>query len=445
MVLPTEALFLLADWIGQPAHVAALQVFEKPRGAGEGFVGELYEKMVCDTGSDPLFRKHPASVFGVGQFFWTRDEDIDLRRHVHRTVVAEPGGRAQLMDTVSRLHTRRLDRGRPLWEVHLLDGCADVFGVYFKIHHSLVDGVSGQRLAHRVLSENPASRRVHGLWRPLENELGGGGSTVRETFRALAAGVNTRAAPIRLARAVFREPISLAFAAPSSVLNKPVSEGRRCAVRSWPAARIDRVRRLRGASMNDVILAMASGALRAYLAERDALPRRSLIAAVPISLRAKGDRGERGGNKVGATLCTLATDVPDPERRLETIRASMARSKDVYRSLTSAQALALTATLFAPVGFALVPGVGRMVSPPFNVMVSSVPTDRRRLYLDGARLIATYPISQVFDGQTLNLSVFVNSDNLDFGLVGCARSVPHMHRILDHLEHALRELETSRS
>jgi diacylglycerol O-acyltransferase len=185
---------------------------------------------------------------------------------------------------------------------------------------------------------------------------------------------------------------------------------------------------------------MCSGALRAYLIERDALPDTPLVAMVPVSLRS-ADEQDAGGNMVGTILCNLATDTDDPVRRLDAISTSMRDNKKVFAELPRTQALALSAFLMSGIAFGLVPGFVSTAPPPFNIVISNVPGAREPLYWRGARLDGNYPLSIALDGQALNITLTNNADKLDFGLIGCRRSVPHLQRLLIHLEDSLTDLE----
>jgi diacylglycerol O-acyltransferase / wax synthase len=184
---------------------------------------------------------------------------------------------------------------------------------------------------------------------------------------------------------------------------------------------------------------MGAGALRSYLIDETALPDAPLVAMVPVSLRKPGDPD--GGNMVAAALCNLATDLDDPAKRLEAIGASMRESKKVLSQLPRTQAMALSATtVLGPAILASLRGVNA-APPTFNITVSNVPGMREPLHLNGARLEGNYPMSIVLDGQALNLTLATSADSLDFGLVGCRRSVPHLQRLLSDLETSLKDLE----
>ena len=193
--------------------------------------------------------------------------------------------------------------------------------------------------------------------------------------------------------------------------------------------------------MNDVVLAMCAGALRSYLLDQNALPDAPLVAMVPVSLRRDGDSD--GGNVVAAALCNLATDLDDPVKvRLEAIQASMRGNKNVLSQLPRTQAMALSATtVLGPALLAGLPGL-RSAPPTFNITISNVPGMAEPLHLNGARLGGQLPdVDRVLDGQALNITLATSADSLDFGLVGCRRSVPHLQRLLSDLETSLKDLE----
>jgi diacylglycerol O-acyltransferase len=161
---------------------------------------------------------------------------------------------------------------------------------------------------------------------------------------------------------------------------------------------------------------------------------------VPVSLRSEHEQ-DAGGNMVGTILCNLATDIEDPAKRLDAISTSMYANKKVFSQLPRMQALALSAFLSSGIALALLPGFVSSAPPPFNIVISNVPGAREPLYWNGARLDGNYPLSIALDGQALNITLTNNAGNLDFGLVGCRRSVPHLQRLLGHLEDSLAELE----
>ncbi|KLO28017.1 diacylglycerol O-acyltransferase [Mycolicibacter heraklionensis] len=445
LMSPLDSVFLLAETREHPMHVGGLMLLEPPEGSGPEFVGEIYRGLLAARDLQPAFRKRPASLLGgISGVGWAFDDDVDLEYHVRRSALPVPGRVRDLLELTSRLHGSLLDRHRPLWEAHVVEGLNDGrFAVYVKVHHSLIDGVSLLRLMRRTLSTDPRESELRTPWsvqvssRPRPESPSRLSELTQMVKDVAALGPST----VRLARAALLEQqLTLPFEAPRTMLNVKIGGARRCAAQSWPVERVIAVKRAAGVTVNDVVLAMCAGALRAYLEEQHALPDHPLVAMVPVSLRTEAE-ADAGGNMVGAILCNLATDLDDPAQRLETISESMRRNKKVFSELPRTQALALSAANMAPLALAAIPGFVSAAKPPFNIVISNVPGPAEPLYWQGARLDGNYPMSIALDGQALNMTVVSNAGNLDFGLVGCRRSVPHLQRLLGHLDTALEDLE----
>jgi diacylglycerol O-acyltransferase / wax synthase len=447
LISPTDALFLIGESREHPMHVAGLQLFEPPEGSGHDFIRELHEAIVGNDDFQPTFRKHPGRLFGtIANVAWAFDDDVDIDYHLRRSALPEPRRVRDLLELTSRLHGTLLDRHRPLWEAHLVEGLEDGrFAIYTKIHHSLLDGISAQRLMMRSMTTDPDDRQIRVPWTlspkrrdsrpaPLRSPLG----TITDVVGSVAS---LAPSALSVARAALVEQqLTLPFRAPKTMFNVPIGGARRAAAQSWPLERFRAVKSAAGVTINDVALAMCAGALRSYLIEADALPDTPLVAMVPVSLRT-ADEQDAGGNMVGTILCNLATDTTDAAKRLEAINTSMRENKKVFAELPRNQALALSAFLMGGIALGLVPGFVSSAPPPFNIVISNVPGAREPLYWKGARLDGNYPLSIALDGQALNITLTNNADNLDFGIVGCRRSVPHLQRLLTHLDDALAELE----
>ncbi len=445
LMSPVDALFLSAESREHPLHVGALQLFEPPKGAGRAFARDTHRAMLECQEVAPLFRKRPSSFHGaLTNLGWSTDDDVDLSYHVRRSALPAPGRVRDLLDLTSRLHANLLDRHRPLWETHVIEGLRDGrLAVYSKMHHALVDGVSGLALMRQSLHTDPDDTEFRTAWSPAprraprDQEPRGRLQYVGATMRSVAGlGPST----LRLARAALLEQqLTLPFGAPRSMLNVAVGGARRCAAQSWELDRVKEIKDAAGVSLNDVVLAMCAGALRGYLDEYDALPAAPLVAMVPVSLR--NERDALGGNMVGAVLCNLATHLEDPAERLQAIHTSMRDNKKVLSQLPRAQAMALSLLLMSPAALNTLPGLAKATPPPFNVCISNVPGVREPRYLNGARLVGNYPMSLTLNGQALNITLTSTVDSLDFGLVGCRRSIPHLQRLLSHLEISLKELQ----
>ena len=448
LISPTDSMFLIGESREHPMHVAGLQLFKPPEGSGPDFIRDMYETISKNDDFQPTFRKHPARLLGgISNVAWAFDDEVDIDYHLRRSALPRPGRVRDLLELVSRLHGTLLDRHRPLWEASLVEGLSDGrFAVYTKIHHSLLDGVSAQRLTIRSMATDPDDHELRVPWTIGPKPRRDRGGESRSALQSLTGAVGSIAAlapsTLSIARAALLEQqLTLPFRAPKTMFNVPIGGARRAAAQSWPLARFRAVKEAAsGVTVNDVVLAMCAGALRAYLIEQDALPDTPLVAMVPVSLRGEGEQ-DAGGNMVGTILCNLATDINDPAKRLDAISTSMHDNKKVFADLPRTQALALSAFLVSGIALGLVPGFVSSAPPPFNIVISNVPGAREPLYWNGARLDGNYPLSIALDGQALNITMTNNGDNLDFGLVGCRRSVPHLQRLLMHLEDSLTDLE----
>lgn len=440
----TDSMFLLMESREHPMHVGGLQLFRKPEGAGDDYVEHIYRDLIEKAEVRSLFRKRPMGpVNTVGQVLWREDTDLDLAYHVRRSALPTPGRVRELLELTSRWHGTLLDRHRPLWETHFVEGLDDGrFAVYTKIHHALLDGVSALRQMQNSLTEDPDARDCEMPWtlRPLKRPKSAPTSLadrVRGVVGELAGFAPTAVRALNEARQ--EQAITLPLQAPRTMFNVSIGGARRFAAQSWPIESFRQIGKAAGCTLNDVVLAVCAGALRDYLIEHRALPDTSLTAMVPVSLRSS-EAAEGGGNAIGAILCRLGTDVADPAKRLAVVSRSMRESKKLFSGLTPIQILLLSAMNVAPLGLAPIPGVADHTRPAFNLVISNVPGPRKTMYWNGAQLDGIYPASICLDGQALNITLTSYGDRLGFGIVGCRTSVPHLQRMLLHLDTALSEL-----
>ncbi len=448
LISPQDVVFLLAESRTTPMHVGGLQVFELPEGAPPTWVSEQFQRMMGFSEPSPLFRRRPYRSARTGfQLGWRDDDQFELEYHLRHSALPDPGRVRELLALGSRLHGSLLDRQRPLWEMHLIEGLeGNRFATYTKIHHAMVDGVSALRLLDRSLSKDPDTqteppwvyRSRRGSTVDSSEETGPldpvlallrGGLDLAGITPALVAGAR---------RAMEDELAAFPFKAPPTILNGHITGARRIAADSWSLPRVRALAKACGATLNDIVLAMSSGALRRYLLELNALPDESLTSMVPVSLRRDDSAG---GNAVGAVITSLATDTADPAIRLERIRESMAIAKASLAGRSPLQVLVLSSLNMVPGPLMSLLGGPDGIRPAFNTTISNVPGPRAPLYLSGARLQGVYPASIPFHTQALNITVTTYVDNLEFGLTGCRRSAPHLQRLLIHLEDALVELE----
>src|SRR6476659_9732348 len=323
-------------------HVGGLQLFEKPEGAGRNYVREMYEEMRDGQDIAPLFLKHPHRSLGTaGQLVWENDTQFDIEHHVRHSALPKPGRVRELLELCGRLHGTRLAWERPLWEAHVIEGLRDGrVAMYTKTHHALVDGISAMRLIQSVLSTDPDQRGMPAPWgvrasqrRSREKALATQRDLADVPIQALHAAVGIAAEAAGLPAALVRtlnksvrnETSALSLYAPRTMFNQSITGSRRFAAQDWPIERLRAIGKASGTTLNDVVLAMCSGAVRAYLLELAALPETSLVAMVPVGLNAKQYQvaAAEGGNAVGAVMCKLGTDLADPGDRLAAIHLSV--------------------------------------------------------------------------------------------------------------------------
>jgi diacylglycerol O-acyltransferase len=447
LMAPADQMFVLPETRETPMHVGGLQLFDLPPEAGEDYVAQVYRQVLETQEIAPAFRKRlHRSVTTAGQWTWVDDEDVDLEHHVRLSALPRPGRVRELLALVSRLHSTLLDRSRPLWEAHLIEGLeGDRFAVYTKVHHAMMDGISAMRLLERSLSPDPDRRDLQAAFalRPSTRKPAKSGGLLSVPGAAVGTvtdlvGLTPRVMKIA-ADAVRKQSMTLPMTAPRSVFNTTITGSRRFAADDWPLERIRAVATAAEATVNDMVLAMCSGALREYLLEIDELPGPSLTAMTPVSLRDADDEG--GGNAVGTILCSLGTHLPDAQARLLHVRASMNLGKQTLAGLNQTQITALSAAMMAPMTLQLFGGISSAAPPPFNIIISNVPGPSRTLYWNGARMTGHYPLSIPTHGQALNITVTSYDGDLQFGLIGCRKTVPRLQRLLTHLDASLVALE----
>ncbi len=433
--------FLLAESRKMPMHTGGLLLFSYPEGAHEHWLHETLSGIHDpDAVQSPFNQKLRWPMSRGGLPHWVTDHELDVDYHVRHSAVAKPGRYREMFSLVSRLHSTRLHRDRPLWEAHIIEGVEDNrFAIYVKTHHAMVDGVGAMRMLRSFMSSDPNKRDMPAPWntpRPKRAPRANDG----ETQSLLAATTGAIAGVARYARGLMRDKGMVGpFQTPHTMLNGRVSGSRRFVAQSWSLARIKKVAKALDATVNDIVLAMSGGALRRYLIDNDRLPDQALTAMTPVSFRPADAEAE--GNSFSVVFASLATDVGDPLSRLRAIQRSMGEAKGLLRSMNSSEIPIFTTVVALPV---LVPYLVKTAGrsrPTFNVTVSNVPGPRERLYWNGAPLEGMYPLSIVTHGQALNITVTSVADSMDFGIIACRRSVPSAQRLIDHLESALADLE----
>jgi diacylglycerol O-acyltransferase / wax synthase len=446
---PTDAMFLWLEGRRQPMHVAALQLYTPPAGAGFDFVQKLVESWRDHTTAEYPFTQR--AKFRLGHWFWEDDTEFELDYHLRHSALPRPGRVRELLALVSRLHGALMDRTRPLWEIHVIEGLADGrLALYVKLHHALFDGVGSMRLMQSVLSEDPTERRPP-IWAqrrkprpsapadaPSPAHMPGLVERALRTGSEIMPGVSSGLRELVRSAGV-SEADAQPFHAPPTMFNVRISGSRRFAAQSYPLERFKAIGKATNATVNDVTLAVCSGALRRYLLAHDALPDKPLIAMVPVSVRSAENEG---GNQVSILLANLATHLSDPAERLHRIIESTTMAKDRLSKMSRLERIAHAAAMSAPMGASMVTGHAKR-RPIYNVVISNVPGPQKPYYLDGMRLDESYPVSIPIDYLALNITITGYGGQLGFGYVACRSSVPALQRMLDCTDEALAELEAS--
>ncbi|WP_296403559.1 wax ester/triacylglycerol synthase family O-acyltransferase [Psychrobacter sp.] len=443
-----DLLFLLLEKRKQPMHVGGLFLFEVPVDADADFVLSLVQQMQRSK-TPPTF---PFNQVLHNLTYWTKDEEFDVEHHLRHIALPKPARVRELFSYISKEHGRPLDRARPLWECHIIEGIAPEsegrpkrFGLYFKIHHSMVDGVAAMRLVQKSLSQSPKETITLPLWSLmmrhryeietiLPDRSSSALSIIKEQLSTAKPVLTEIAYTLNQAK---NSSFVKTTQAPASILNQSISSSRRFIAESYDIERFKYIANNLGVSINDVVLTICSGALRSYLLSINELPDEPLIAWVPYSMRK--DRSA-SGNQFAFILCNLGTHLENPLSRLKLVHNSMNDGKLRFGRMTQAEVINYSLVAYS---WELV-NVLTSAYPKkqaFNLIISNVPGSDRKLYWNGAELRALYPASILFNGQALNITLASYLDKIEFGIVACSKTLPKIQNLLKLLEIELANLE----
>lgn len=443
-----DFMFLLVEKRKQPMHVGGLFLFEVPADADEDFVLTLVQQMQSSK-TPPTF---PFNQVLHNLTYWAKDEEFDVEHHFHHIALPKPARVRELLSYISKEHSRLLDRARPLWECHIIEGIEPEsegrpkrFGLYFKIHHSLVDGIAAMRLVQKSLSQSPNETLTLPLWALMMRHRYEIETILLDKDRSALAIFKDQ---LKTAKPVLKEVTQTlnqskdssfvrTTQAPASILNQSISSSRRFIADSYELERFRNVASNLGVSLNDVVLTVCSGALRNYLLAIDQLPEEPLIAWVPYSMR-KDESAS--GNQFAFILCNLGTHLENPLSRLKLVNSSMNDGKTRFGRMTQPEVINYSLLAYS---WELI-NVLTSAYPKkqaFNLIISNVPGSKKKLYWNGAELRALYPASILFNGQAMNITLASYLDKIEFGIIACSKTLPKTQNILKLLESELTNLE----
>lgn len=452
--------FLYLDTPTTPMHIGGLATFapglDYPR---------LFGLVEARIGLVPRFRQRIRWVPGqLAGPVWVDDPDFDLGYHLRRSVLPPPGSSQQLLDLVAAVQAGHLDRGRPLWEMYVVEGLAGGGGaIITKIHHALADGIGALDVGRAILDRTPRPHEVPGQpWQPQPAPDGATlvADAVIDALRrpgavldALRAGVyDGRAWPDRAAAAAqgLLDAVQVtARPAPASPLNVSIGVQRRFATARSPLDQYQQVRARHGGTVNDVVLAAVTGALRGWLLGRDAaarsaaaaLPGTSIVRAmVPVSVRAAGAGPGAGGNRVSSYFVDLPVGEPDPVRRLQRVRETMQAHKDARQSAGIDAVVALSGWLPPPLHAFAARAASELSRRVFNVVVSNVPGPQFPLYTASAQLLEVFPVVPLAKGQAVTIGATSYNGSIYYGLTGDRDAMPDLDLLATSIEQSLAEL-----
>ena len=450
-----DAAFLAAESPTWPMHVASVTIFDPSRTEGGYSVERLKETLRARLHLIPPLRWRLAEPpLGLGRPYWIEDPDFDPDYHVRRIAVPSPGGREELAELASEIYRRRLDRRRPLWEWWVIEGLEDgcVAGL-FKMHHACMDGVTGVAMQEILFDAEPDAPPVRPpppdeRWTPERVPSG-----LELLGRSLPFFLGTPLRTLRNAASMLgsiwnwpggeEAAGAMPTRVPPTSFNDVVTQHRSFAYASVSLSDVKRVKNAFGVKVNDVVLAICSGALRSYLEKRRELPADSLVASVPVNVRQ--DTSPAHGNRISGMSASLASDVADPVERLRRIHASTQASKLAHEAMGADMLTRLADTpppmlLSLALRFYTGARLGSRVRPPYNLVISNVPGPPEPLYHLGAEVKGVYSLGICFDGAGLYVGLMSHRDQIDFGLLACRELVPDPWFIADGIGRSLDEL-----
>ena len=442
--------FLLTESHHSPKHIGGLMLFQLPRGKGAAWLRKLLDDM---RGFSPGFPLNQRLKQQAGLLFeLEEDEHFELDYHVRHTVLPRPGNDKQFNDVLARLHANLLDRDRPLWEFHLIEGLAGRrFALYFKVHHALCDGITFGRWIDESTATSADDMSLRPIWardedpddreHPEVDYL----QLITDGVKVLGGGLRTAlgvsAITARMVQRRFLDKdsrVALPLSAPRTSINVQTGAARSISFTSYSLESLRAIGRSQEASINDVVMTMCDMAVSRYFDEHGDSPKGPLVAYMPVSLRTAEHDGS--GNLVSLLQVKLASKHGDPLDSLKEVRDSIDSAREVYSgaSSTAVQYYSLMVALMSQFEETL--KLDKYLPPVNNLVISNVPGSRVMRYLRGAEIVGMYPISTLPPITALNVTACSFAGTMYFGLISGRTAIPDLDRLTSHLDDAYRQL-----
>ena len=458
-----DSMFLYMETPRMPMHLGGVYIFEQPQDQPFDFYGfreMLQERLHLSR----IFRERLLELpLNLGHPYWVEDPNFDLEYHITKVGLPGEGSMSDLMELAATIFSRPLDRTHPLWQMVIVEGLnapeiapPGSFAMIYKVHHCAIDGASGTEIMSAILDFSPKPRKVKPpkeAWKPeriptgmelIARSYGARLSSPIKIFNYLR---NNISGVIDTAAEVLRnklEPPPFPFTAPETPFNTDVSHHRIFRTTEMDLARIKAIKNAASTTVNDAMLAICAGGLRKYLQEKEALPEKPLVAMAPISVRSKNEKGKMG-NKVSAMLVDLATNEDDPAARLQLIHDHASDAKQLTKGLAPenlldfvpAELAALSARLYTRMH------IPDRTKPVFNLVITNVPGPPMPLYMAGAKLLHHFAMAPLLDGLGLLIVIFSYAGKISLGAISCREIMPDLDKLMDYMQDALDELESS--
>jgi diacylglycerol O-acyltransferase len=447
--------FFIAESEASPKHVAGLLICKRPPKSRATFAKKLYEELLTFTDVQAPFNQ--VIRFSLTSLpSWEEIDSLDMNEHIfYHKMPSGKNSQKDLYQMVADFHVPMLDRSRPLWEVHVIDGLEDgKFAMYQKIHHAYADGMTMARWTAQCLDDAPGQTEVHPVWtlkRSRRNAAADGQSGMELLHQILggAKGFGMRFLGVgRLAAMLLLESVNLTknaialpfVAARHTPLTGMVTSGRQFATVGVTMERIAKIRAATRSSLNHVALTCIDDGLHRYLKDQGIVLDKPITIQMPVNLRAEGE--ETAGNKIGIILVELSAPTDDPYVRLRNISYSLRNVRTMVDGVVPAaiESYTILTGLLGQIGEML--KISDLMPPLGNTLVSNVPGPKNHMYIKGARMEEMHPISTLVPSNLLNITLFSYAGKLFFGMIA-TDALPNLDRLGDYVLDAFTDLENS--